>query len=150
MLKTCVVCGKEFETNRPYQVTCGKRCRKKRDKEQNRSLYQAKKQERKACLFCGQTFLGNANQKCCSYECAAYWREKNKNRKESLCWSCIHAVPSMEKGTGCSWSRSVGKIPVKGCEYAEKVCYGNYNGGKLVLKTMTKCPQYSQDRKARR
>ena len=68
---------------------------------------------------------------------------------DSLCWTCIHAVPNPEKGTGCSWSRSMGTIPVKGCAYAEKVISPCNNGThkKQVMKIMTKCPKYERDMK---
>ena len=73
-------------------------------------------------------------------------------RTESLCWTCIHAVPSNEQGTGCSWSRSVGKIPVEGSEYKEKIVFPRNNNvsRKAVLKIITRCPKYRQDVRARR
>lgn len=29
----------------------------------------------------------------------------NRPEKQTLCWYCRHAVPSIGKGTGCSWSQ---------------------------------------------
>lgn len=153
MLKTCVVCGKEFETNRPNQVTCGKRCRRARNIESSREYRQTHQKEKLICLSCGKEFEGDKGRKYCNRSCAN--RENNKNKKSvknSLCWSCIHAVPSKEKGTGCIWSRSVGEIPVDGCEYKEKITFPRDNNiiRKAVLKIMTKCPEYQQDVKAGR
>ncbi|MCI8336959.1 MAG: hypothetical protein HFI72_07395 [Peptococcaceae bacterium] len=153
MLKTCIVCGKEFETNRPNQVTCGKRCRRARMIERSRKYRQEHQKEKLICLSCGKEFKGNKGQKYCSRGCAS--KENIKNKKsvsESLCWTCIHAVPSPEQGTGCSWSRSVGKIPVEGSEYKEKITFpwDNNVRRKVVLKIITKCPKYQWDTKARR
>ena len=39
-------------------------------------------------------------------------------RKESLCWSCKHAVPNPRKGNGCEWS--IGFRPVCGWEATKK------------------------------
>lgn len=69
---------------------------------------------------------------------------------DSLCWTCIHAVPSPKKGTGCNWSRSCGEIPVKGSEYAEKIVSPckNKSHKRVALKIMTRCPKYERDTKA--
>lgn len=149
MLKTCVVCGKVFETNRPNQITCGKRCRRARNIESRRKYRQTHQKEKLICLSCGKEFEGNKGRKYCNRSCAN--RENNKNKKSvrnSLCWTCIHAVPSNEKGTGCSWSRSYGITPVEGCEYKEKAVTNSDNGKKrgVTLRTITRCPQYEWDR----
>ena len=164
MLKPCIICGKEFETNYPHQVTCGGECRsemaRKKARERGRKRYQAKPKEKITCLLCGKEFQGHRGRKYCSDKCRKKAYNRNKTLRNGgvpqdetgcLCWTCIHAVPSPEKGTGCSWSRSVGKIPVEGSEYAEKIvspCNGNRQGTK-VLRIMTKCPAYERDMKAR-
>ena len=153
MIKKCIICGKAFEINRPKQVTCGKSCRRARNIENIRKYRQTHQKEKLICLSCGKEFEGDKGRKYCNRSCAN--RENNKNRKSvrnSLCWTCIHAVPSQEKGTGCNWSRSCGEVPVKGSAYEEKTvspCNGNGHDTK-VLRIMTKCPKYKGDTKVGR
>lgn len=153
--KACIVCGKKFETNRSHQITCGAECRsemkRKRAIEMARKRYQAKPKVKITCRFCGKEFEGGKHRKYCSAECISRARAKKDGQVESLCWTCIHAVPSPEKGTGCIWSRSCGKIPVEGSEYVERVvsyCNGSGRDTK-TLRIMTMCPKYKWDTKAR-
>lgn len=54
----------------------------------------------------------------------------------SICWYCVHAVPS--ERAGCSWSRFF--IFVEGSEYEEKVLPKGE-----VLYVMSKCPKFEYD-----
>lgn len=67
MLKTCIVCGKEFETNYPHQVTCGAECRRemkrRKARERGRKRYWAKPKVKITCRLCGKNFkdMGTEN-----------------------------------------------------------------------------------------
>lgn len=42
----------------------------------------------------------------------------SESRKQSLCWSCRHAVPNPRKGNGCEWS--IDFRPVRGWKATKK------------------------------
>lgn len=111
----------------------------------------------KTCIVCGRTFQAkNPNRKYCTDKCRKKAYNRNKTLRNggtpqdeagSLCWTCIYAVPNPEMRTGCSWSRSVGKIPVEGSEYKEKAVFPRDNNvsRKAILKIITKCPKYQRE-----
>jgi hypothetical protein len=65
---------------------------------------------------------------------------------ETLCWSCLNAVPDPAHGIGCEWSESKATVPVPGWE-AEYRPMHNGGGGKHDVPSyrVIKCPEYIND-----
>ena len=65
----------------------------------------------------------------------------------SLCWSCRNAVPSLQKGTGCNWSREF--KPVEGWEAQRRDLCGymecQWKDGAIESYRVVRCPEYRQD-----
>ncbi len=72
---TCVICGKEFETNRKNRITCSAECSYKRQLEVNKKHKQIEKnldsiyvlnndRQIKTCLKCDRKFISNGNRIC--------------------------------------------------------------------------------------
>lgn len=62
---------------------------------------------------------------------------------QTLCWYCVHAVPSKGIGTGCSWSRR--GIPVKGwtAQRRDVLLQRPYGVNELVESYRVEdCPQF--------
>ena len=67
---------------------------------------------------------------------------RKKNGGNTLCWTCINAVPNPQKGHGCSWSRKL--IPVKGwtAEGTILKCYATSEPKKYTCYRVMKCPEF--------
>ena len=90
--KTCVVCGKHFETLIRTATTCSIECAyKKRTEEQKGSRKKGKTIHlegsmrhghwKRTCIVCGKEFIAkNASTKICSDECRKF-RTRERNRK---------------------------------------------------------------------
>ena len=77
-IRDCVVCNKQFKTNKSQQICCSGECAKERHrimmKERYNPKYTAKRKEKemytKECIVCGKTFETETKQKMmCSAEC---------------------------------------------------------------------------------
>lgn len=79
MIKTCVICGKEFEARDRRMLTCSVECKKERI----RRKYTKPKREA-VCQNCGKTFETTRNDKIyCSTECCNIaHNEQNKARQK--------------------------------------------------------------------
>lgn len=86
----CVICGKEFQSNRPYQKTCSIECREENQRRQNRKSKQQrciKKGKPQVtigtilkCPVCGEEFIKEyKNQVCCSPECQKLRNHDKRN-----------------------------------------------------------------------
>lgn len=126
----------------------------------------------KKCVICGNEFNAYKTAKTCSPECSRelkrlnnkrYWSNKSKSttknhkrrkqrkprggarqlkEKGSLCWQCKHAVPSLVKKTGCSWSISFKPIP----GWDAKEVFSVRDGEKVPCGYMVKsCPQFEKE-----
>ena len=73
VIKECIVCGKEFETNRDWQICCSKKCSKKRIKEYNKQWREENKEHLKE--YEKQRYKKNKEKR---RECHKQWCEKNK------------------------------------------------------------------------
>ena len=72
IVRTCKVCGKEFEAERVTQCTCSDACRARNKRENNRRLEAAHRAPRATlvCAYCGKTFPRvSSTSKYCSVEC---------------------------------------------------------------------------------
>lgn len=67
-----------------------------------------------------------------------------KKMEMTLCWCCRNAVPDVETGVGCSWSR--GFQPVPGWRAVPDSIY--IGGGKPAVPTyhVIECPEFRADR----
>ncbi len=98
MIKTCAICGKEFETANNRQIYCGPECSWEGRRAVGRSYYQRKKEGKepeatKTCPICGKTFEVDRyriSRRYCSDECSLIgkraqekaYRERNKQAKK--------------------------------------------------------------------
>lgn len=71
-------------------------------------------------------------------------KKRSCNGIESICWDCIHSVPSPRKGTGCSWIMN--KKPVADSRYLEKTVINSDGNGHHceTLLVMRECPQFKR------
>jgi len=118
--RQCVICGKEFHTNRFWQKTCSGECRRElrhmRDVENRRKRLGRSGEIEKVCIECGKVFKTfRKQQKYCSKECKHvararfnYHFEKAKKMiKDKKCIVCgfdkvieyHHIIPYSEGGT---------------------------------------------------
>lgn len=97
-IRKCVICGEEFESNYPNQITCSKECsmankkaqKKQWQKDHYRELYERYKKPKheiveesddneKTCVVCGKKFVTKDSRVvCCSEECKAARRHEQK------------------------------------------------------------------------
>lgn len=77
MIRTCVICGKKFETTSSRQLTCSKQCSHKEHyiKEAERKKIQY---PYRVCKICGKQFIPIGKEQFCSDKC------KEKSRKNSM------------------------------------------------------------------
>ena len=82
MIRTCVVCGKTFETTFSRHVYCSKECR---DFQRNADRREKRREETRirqntpvTCPVCRKKFLSKYGKKYCSYKCA----RKAQRRKD--------------------------------------------------------------------
>jgi len=83
IVKTCPVCGENFNATYENRKYCSQNCRKQKVKENSRERYREihGKLETKQCAHCGEAFLPkNGNQIYCSYKCKCIVANK-RNRK---------------------------------------------------------------------
>ena len=83
MLKKCIVCGNEFETDKNAQKTCSKQCSIKRKSITDKNKI---KGFELACKYCNKKFIGNKGTKFCSKECRS--NNLKEKKKEYIC-TCI-------------------------------------------------------------
>lgn len=76
MIKTCIVCGREFESYHGLQTCCSVECKHKRGADYDRKYYREKKTARpiptRSCIVCGRDFqppTSHRNRRTCSAEC---------------------------------------------------------------------------------
>ena len=82
MTKTCVICGKEFETSKSSKLICSPECRKEYVKIRDRGRKSRKKEHERMCVVCGKVFVTvKGAQMMCSRECA----NKRKLYMNALC-----------------------------------------------------------------
>ena len=89
-MKNCVICDKEFETNRPYAKFCGDVCRKENHRIKAGKYYTPRtpKSYTKQCKACDKIFttgnVRNSHQiKYCSNECNAFAKKERDSSKEA-------------------------------------------------------------------
>ena len=89
MTKVCVICGKEFETNKYNKKCCSPECTKENTRQLSKIYhreYRAKNKKEKVeveCVICGKKFVPKAaNGICCSSECRKI-REWQRNKARS-------------------------------------------------------------------
>lgn len=68
--------------------------------------------------------------------------------RQSLCWSCVHAVPNIEKRAGCSWSLEY--KPVDGWrairrDLPKQSGVGTYGRSREESYMVEQCPQYESE-----
>lgn len=80
MLKTCVICGKEFETENSRLQVCSKDCHRVRQRLQKRK---SRKIQEKKCKICG-TLIEPLFTYCpkCKTEHTKYHRNKQENHRK--------------------------------------------------------------------
>ena len=86
MIKTCVICGKAFETNFSRYKCCSPDCSKKLCTQRNHER-DRKKSQQKFCVICGKPFTTHsANKITCSPECARtrFNRKREYKRKNKI------------------------------------------------------------------
>ena len=100
MVKKCIVCDKEFESNRNAQKCCSLECSKIRKKTTDRNKRSNKKL---ICKHCGSEFIGNENNKFCSKECKINNLKENKKIYNHICIVCGQTFKNRnKKGSFCS------------------------------------------------
>ena len=126
MIKQCVICGKEFSTNRSTQKICSSECRRglKRqwDCEYRKRKAKAKTKTPKKCVVCGKEFIPKTSRYvACSPECSRInnirkielnrrkIRERDKERinedipYKPICYTCGKSfVPAYPREHFCS------------------------------------------------
>ena len=115
ILKYCKQCGEAFETLKPEQVFCSKKC--------SNIFNHAFRKVEKVCPVCQTTFMGVGSSKYCSKECSKEATKKKKSCKnaDKICPICGKTF----KGNG-------------GQKYCSKECAGKV---KYVRKSVDKiCP----------
>lgn len=96
-IRTCVICGAEFQSKNARKKTCSVECSRKLNHESQRAWRQSKKTPiMKVCPVCGKEFeTAYATKKYCGVECATvanramareaerrkYWQEKGQKKK---------------------------------------------------------------------
>lgn len=114
MKKTCVYCGKEFETNIKRVKYCSIGCRQERNKSKNK----LKEKMIKKCDICGKEFITNLKkQKYCSKECRKkamhikVLESYKKNKKNKQKKSKVKKLNSMQKFFN---DHCINKLPSEG------------------------------------
>lgn len=91
-IKTCMICGKKFESHNGLLV-CGEECRAKRkrqqDKEGNYRRYHglSKIPKLKKCPICGKEFEAFHNMKYCGKDCYMVAQKRKSNENFALYYS---------------------------------------------------------------
>lgn len=73
---------------------------------------------------------------------------QGQNGKPTLCWWCQNAVPSAERGHGCSWSRAAQPVPGWTAERRDVLMQGagKRNARRVVESYLvTACPLFQRD-----
>ena len=98
MTKVCVICGKEFETNKYNKKCCSPECTKENTRQLSKIYHKEYREKNKKekveveCVICGKKFIPKAvNGICCSSECRKI-RERQRNQMRSN-----QDVPKKEK-----------------------------------------------------
>lgn len=60
---------------------------------------------------------------------------------EQLCWTCIHAVPTLDGARGCSWSRYFEPVPGWTAKAVRRVDCGTA----IQTYRIHKCPEYVKE-----
>lgn len=84
VLKTCVICGGEFEwsSKRSTQKTCSKKCGRTLSRNRINSRNRLAPQSH-TCIVCKNEFLapGEKRKKTCSTECSVWWRKARQSHR---------------------------------------------------------------------
>lgn len=91
----CIICGKEFSSNFPNQITCSPACRHARVLQNNRNSRRKRDAEKrgktvaigtiKKCVVCGKDFtLTHSKQVCCSDACRAIRYRKHQYNYDDI------------------------------------------------------------------
>lgn len=105
------------------------------------------------CTRCGKE-PARENHRTCAV-CAEKMHEINKRRyarkktglepppKETLCFSCKHAVPTLDGRFGCEWSKRFQPVPGWEAEKTKKFS-GESHGKRRYYESyfVTKCPKF--------
>lgn len=106
MIKTCPICGKEFEPRRCSQKYCSPACYDEENHRRARARYVPVKNESRTCPVCGKEFVShNRNQKYCSdaCRCRVYRLSKRAPRPIRTCPVCGKEFTAIsERAVVCS------------------------------------------------
>ena len=82
-VRTCRICGKEFESQQPQAIYCSDECREEAARRRMKSQRSEKKLKEKICPICGKKFMTPANnRKYCSDECSKEANRRNMKEYE--------------------------------------------------------------------
>ena len=105
MVKKCIVCDTDFETNTPRKLSCSVSCKRKRDKDGAAKF-------KKKCPICDLLFLGKySSQKFCSIQCAHRGLETDDMVPCAHCGKQINSPKSQPR------------------RFCNSKCYGKYYRG---------------------
>lgn len=94
MLKNCVICGAEFETNYICKKTCSFSCglelKRKTNNKKNKRRYKTKRRQ-KNCELCGNIYVSKIDSRFCSDKCR---RRFHVPRLVRSCKACGEALKS--------------------------------------------------------
>lgn len=115
IVKTCPVCGENFNVTYENRKYCSQNCRKQKVKENSRERYRAcqRKLEKKECAYCGNEFFPtNTSQIYCSPDCKRFAYNERSRKTEG-----VYITPRQ-----CKWCNTLFQSEDKEKKYCCKQC----------------------------
>ena len=96
--RTCIICGKPFETNRKVQKTCSEECSKERNRQNARRNHKKPEVKHLVCPTCGKTFIPRkGSQIYCSADCRPKTWYKKEQRVCVICGEIFYTGDQRRK-----------------------------------------------------